>query len=273
MSHEINLVLGAKKILSVNSIYSATIIKQGGKQFASIYKSREAKNIENWIGEQIKLLDIAKNYPWVTKNTLFSYSINVIFKNGYLSRDLDNTLKLVQDGIFRALDVNDSHVVQIFAKKSYLPDISEEKICISLREFTNERELRIDYIPTPTMIWTEWDKASELGLKEFGKKKMKGQVYLVSDKSQADTKLIVIDPEKINYNTLGEVYLEVMDNLSTSSGLVYIALDISKGILKEDLLKFKNKIEEMSRRYTGIKIKEFSENLTENIKEWIFNYD
>lgn len=146
------------------------IVNSGGKSYPTIYKSKEAKLAETWISEQIKALDIPNNYPWINKNTLFSYSINVVFKNGYLSRDLDNTIKLAQDGIFRALDINDSHVVQIFAKKSYMPDISEEKICISLREFTNEKELRVDYIPTPTLIWSSWDRSSELGYKNFGKR-------------------------------------------------------------------------------------------------------
>lgn len=269
--NELNLILGAKKILSVNALYSAMMVSKGGRQYATIYKSRDAKNVEAYIGEQIKALNIPTNYPWITKDTLFSYSINVIFKSGYLSRDLDNTIKLIQDGIFRALDINDSHVVQIFAKKSYMPDISEEKICISLKEFKNEKELRIDYVPVPDMIWTDWEDKNLLGLKEFGKKKMKGVQYLVSSKEDANTKLLVIDPSKLTYNTFGDIYLEITENLISSSGLVYIAIlnkPIDKNIA-DSLSKFEDKIKEMSKQYSGIRLKTVS--TPEEIKSWV-NY-
>lgn len=262
MSNELNIVLSAKKILSVNSLYNAMIVNRGGRNIPTIYKSREAKNVESWIGEQIRALDISKNYPWITKDTLFSYSINVIFKNGYLSRDLDNTLKLVQDGIFRALDVNDSHVVQIFAKKSYMPEIEDERICISLREFKNSEELRFNYIPVPSVIWTEWDRVSELGFKVLKTKKMSGNIYTTDDKDRADTKLIVIQ-SPLSLNTFGDVYLEVMENLVSSSGLVYIAIlgDV------EGTGEFKTKILEMSSQYSGIRLKEVKS--VEEITNWI----
>ena len=92
MSNRINFSLGAKKILSVNALYKAKISYIGGRQVASIYKAKEAKATEAYIKEQVELLDVEHNYPWVKKETLFKMTIKVIFKDGYLMRDLDNTL-------------------------------------------------------------------------------------------------------------------------------------------------------------------------------------
>jgi len=89
--HEISIILGARKILSVNALYSARLIYTKGRPCATIYKSGEAKRTEDYIKEQVRLLDIPVNYPWVNKDTLFRMNINVIFNSGYLMRDLDNT--------------------------------------------------------------------------------------------------------------------------------------------------------------------------------------
>ena len=90
--NEINFVLGASKILSVNAIYKAKMTYlAGGKQVATIYKTKEAKMTEAYIKEQVELLDVPHNYPWVTEDTLFKMTIKVIFKSGFLARDLDNT--------------------------------------------------------------------------------------------------------------------------------------------------------------------------------------
>ena len=268
--NELNIVLSAKKILSVNSLYSAMIVNKNGRVFPTIYKSKEAKSVEAWIGEQIKSLNIQDNFPWIKKDALYSYSINVIFKSGYLSRDLDNTLKLVQDGIFRALDVNDSRVVQIFAKKSYMPGIEEEKICISLREFSNPDELKFNYIPTPTLIWTNDSRVKgSLGLNELGKRKLKNTKYIVPSKSQADTKIYYIKSDEITYNTFGEIYLDVMENLASSTGLVYIAVDdaVKDQEKIQALENFCKRIKEMSSQYSGIRIRQVGS--IADIKTWI----
>ena len=269
--NELNIILSAKKILSVNSLYNAMIVNKNGKNFPTIYKSREAKNVERWIGEQIKALDIPTNFPWITKDALFSYSINVIFKNGYLSRDLDNTLKLVQDGIFRALDINDSHVVQIFAKKSYMPGINEEKICISLRKFSNPEELQFNYIPTPKLIWTGDTRLSEvLNLKVLGKRKLKDHQYLVTEKEEADTKVYFVDSNEINYTTFGEIYLDLMENISSSTGLVFIGVKTDPNIdleKQQAINNFCTKIAEMSNQYSGIQLRQVS--AIKSMRDWI----
>ena len=86
--------MGARKILSVNSIYQAKITWANGKQIPTIYKTGEAKQSEAFIREQVERLNVPVNYPWVNKNTLFKMTIKVVFKNGFGQRDLDNTLFL-----------------------------------------------------------------------------------------------------------------------------------------------------------------------------------
>lgn len=90
--HKINFILEAHKILSVNSLYAAKLVYGPRGPIPTIYKSGESKKVESYIKEQVSLLNIPQNYPWVNKNTLFKMDIMVIFKSGYLLRDLDNTL-------------------------------------------------------------------------------------------------------------------------------------------------------------------------------------
>ena len=57
-SNSLNLILSARKILSVNSIYSAKLVYAPRGPVATIYKTKEAKVTEEWIKEQVKGLDI-----------------------------------------------------------------------------------------------------------------------------------------------------------------------------------------------------------------------
>ena len=92
MKNRINFVMGARKILSVNALYNAKMTWVNGRQVATIYKTGEAKQTEAYIREQVERLNVPVNYPWVNKDTLFKMTIKVVFKSGYLSRDLDNCL-------------------------------------------------------------------------------------------------------------------------------------------------------------------------------------
>lgn len=177
--NSVRFILSASKILSVNSLYSAKLVyKTPRRPIAAIYKSGEAKKTEEYIKEQVRALDIENNYSWINKKTNFIFYIKVLFKSGLLLRDLDNTLKLVQDAIFRALEINDSHVLEIHASKSLCPELDEEKILVELSEYAGEP--RFDVLkedkPVPSMIFLggtcagdDWRKKliPELEKKEF----------------------------------------------------------------------------------------------------------
>ena len=92
--NRINFVLSAAKILSVNAIYQAKMTWVNGKQVPTIYKTKEAKVTEAFIREQVEKLNVPVNYPWVTKNTLFKMTLKVVFRSGFLLKDLDNTFFL-----------------------------------------------------------------------------------------------------------------------------------------------------------------------------------
>lgn len=149
----LQFILSASKILSVNSLYNAKIVGNGSKSFATIYKSGQAKKTEAYIKDQVKALGELPS--WIGKNTKFDMVITVIFKSGLLRRDLDNTIKLIQDGIFRALDINDSHVMSIKAYKTLCPDIPEEKVCIQLSEAVGEPRFDklTEELPCPSRIF------------------------------------------------------------------------------------------------------------------------
>ena len=149
----LRFILSASKILSVNSLYNAKIVQNGRKSFATIYKSGEAKKTEAYIKDQVGAL--GKLPDWIKKDTKFDMVITVIFRSGLLRRDLDNTIKLIQDGIFRALGINDSHVMSIKAYKTLCPDIPEEKVCIQLSEAVGEPRFDklTEDLPCPSRVF------------------------------------------------------------------------------------------------------------------------
>ena len=271
-NNKLNLILGAKKILSVNSIYSARMVYSGGRQIATIYKSKEAKATEEWIKEQVRALDITTNYPWITKDTLFIMNIEVVFKTSILLRDLDNCIKLIQDAIFRAMDINDSHVVKIHASKKLWPGIEEEKILVSLMEI-NKDDLRFDMIPQPNIIWCkrELDK-----LKKLPKRGIKPDIlYYTDDPDKADTKVFIMDPEEgITYNTTMDIAEYTINPVLNADGFVYIAIlgnsEIWGSEIWNNLQEFKTKMLERNKEYSGIRIKEI-DNIDE-LYNWLENH-
>ena len=247
--NKINFALGAKKILSVNSLYKAGIYYAGGREVAKIYKSKEAKMTESYIKEQVELLNVPVNFPWVNKDTLFRMTIKVIFKTGFLLRDLDNTLKLVQDGIFRALDINDSHVVSIIADKVLLPNIGEEKILVCLEE-CDKTGVRFDYIPRPQVIWSE-DIILDLP-KVPEKRLIHGKLYSTDQISRADTFLYLITPDTLTFVKPMKIITKAIECTLGSSGFVLIIVE--SGNWNPDLEEFKNLINEQQKAYSGIKM-------------------
>lgn len=150
----LQFVLSAKKIISVNALYGAKLTYSGSRPIATMYKKSEAKQMEAYIREQVKALDIPKNHPWVTKDTKFRFTFTVIFKSGYFMRDLDNCCKNLIDGIFRALGYNDSHICEIHCYKTLCPDIPDEKICIEMAEYTGESRFdKVSDLPCPESIY------------------------------------------------------------------------------------------------------------------------
>lgn len=256
--NEINIILGAKKVLSVNAIYSSRVMYGPRGVYSTIYKTGEAKRTEEYIKEQIRALNIPKNYPWVNKNTLFKMYINIIFKSGFLLRDVDNCLKLVGDGIFRALELNDSHIVEIQAKKQLFPNASEEKILVKLVE-VDKSDIRFDSIPKPHIIWCNDNTPDSLdNFKNLPKRGIKqDMLYKTEDKEKADTKIFFIEKETIDLNTLSKISLDVMENYISAKGFAFIFIignDTTWGEKDwSSILEFKKTLDNYSASYSGIK--------------------
>jgi Holliday junction resolvase RusA-like endonuclease len=106
---QILLEFNGIEIPSVNSIYLPR--KGGGK-----YLSPQASEFKNVLQRQLGVLS-----PEVIENLksipLYHLNIEYVMKKSYGRRDLDNLNKLVQDGIFQFLGVNDSRVVSLNIEK------------------------------------------------------------------------------------------------------------------------------------------------------------
>lgn len=222
--NKLSFILGAKKIISVNALYKSRITYVGGRQVATIYKSREAKMTETYIREQVESLGIEKNYPWITKDTLFRMTIKVVFKTGIFMRDLDNTIKLLQDGIFRALGINDSHVVSIIADKVLLPEIGEEKIFVCLEE-CDKSGIRYDYIPRPLVIWSEDLLLTSELPKLPEQRRQKSKQYWTDQETEADTFIYTFRKSDFTPIRASKAMLRVVDCVVSASGFVYLAFE------------------------------------------------
>lgn len=267
--HEIKLILSVNRLVSVNAMYSSKIMN--GR--AVIYKTGEAKRAEAYIKEQIRALDIPKNYPWVNEDTLFIMNTNLILNSGFLARDVDNIQKNLIDGIFRGMGLNDSHIIRIYSQKTLCKDLKDEKVCVLLKEFTSQKELNLSYIPKPEVIWSSWKNLDDLGIKELGKRRMKDTLYYSTSKSNANTKLYVLDPtDGIEYTTFMDILSDITENIVDSTGLAYIAILGTKdswGDTKWSALEeFSKRLDKIGKEsYSGIRYR-FLET-KEKILEWL----
>lgn len=232
----IQFVLSASKILSVNSLYNAKIIENGRKSFATIYKSGQAKKTEAYIKDQV--LAMGELPSWIGKNTKFDMVITVVFRSGILRRDLDNTIKLIQDGIFRALDINDSHVMSIKAYKTLCPNIPEEKICIQLSESVEEPRFDrlTEDLPRPERIylggtdeesWKELliPKLSKMGIESFDS--FKHPDLCEEEKEfKCDSELYILTPKmgKEGLYQIAEIMLSACESSLGHYGSVFVGI-------------------------------------------------
>lgn len=200
--NNIQFVLSAEKILSVNALYGAKLTYSGGRPIATMYKKGDAKQMEDYIKEQVRALDIKNNYPWVTKNTKFKFIFTVIFKSGFYRRDLDNCEKNLIDGIFRALEINDSHICEIHGYKTICPSIDKEKILVHLEEYTGEPRFDklTEDLPVPEKIFL--GGCSRKNEVIPGLEKLKFEYS--EDKEECDCHFYILNPEISEY-TIAEI--------------------------------------------------------------------
>lgn len=131
-----------KKITSVNEAYKAKLTYISGRPVAQIYKSKETKDYQRIIEDQLKMIDFKKEAPWIWEIKNFNFTIQATFNHGFYMRDLDNLLKATQDQVFRHLELNDSRIVELHAWKTIMPGAPDELICIKLSESNFQTELK-----------------------------------------------------------------------------------------------------------------------------------
>ena len=165
-----------------------------------------------------------------------------------------NTRKLIQDGIFRALDINDSHVVSIVADKVLFPNIKEEKIYVCLEE-CEKSGVRFDIIPRPSKVWSEDVVFDTLKvLPEKGVRK--NTIYKTDQEERADSYVYVVTPENLTLMKPVKIVQRCIEAVLGSKGFVFIAFS---GDYEEGVEEFKALLLEYENKYSGIKVKQFIE--------------
>lgn len=129
----ISFILSTRGLIpSVNSLYKAKLEYKYGRPIPIIYKSSDAKKIIEELEEQLRMIDFSKESWMFDKDAIFDLNIQLIFKQSFFRRDTDNTLKLIQDAIFKHLELNDSRVVSVSATKAVCSEFNDEKICVNI---------------------------------------------------------------------------------------------------------------------------------------------
>lgn len=132
-----------RRAVSVNQSYRASI-KNG---HAVMYKTKECKD---YIKELQDQMDYLETPEWIhDKKMAFKMYVKVLVREGFFQRDLDNTLKAIQDAIARSpkFGFNDSRIVHITCEKQIIPGSPHETIVVNLEEslmdpiFSNLQEL------------------------------------------------------------------------------------------------------------------------------------
>ena len=190
MKKELNIkiTLEGIKLISVNALYKAGMVKKGGKNVPYIYKCAEAKRFEALVHDQLRVLDWTPHLDWLKETKLFSVTNQYILKTGIKTRDVSNFTKLSDDVIVKFIknelgvtNYDDSKYCEEHLYKSILPGSNKEYLCISIKP--SEFDVRFDHIEVPEKILLH---ASD---------------YPKGMKTSWSKEKIYLDPTKKGYNT------------------------------------------------------------------------
>lgn len=78
------------KIVSVNALYAARLVYKFGKPVPVLYKTKEGKDMEREIREQMRSINIDEHVDWIRNTKYFDLNIQFIFKKSISRRDTSN---------------------------------------------------------------------------------------------------------------------------------------------------------------------------------------
>lgn len=197
MKKEINIMitLDNMKLISINSLYKAGLIKNGYKTTPYIYKTGEAKKFEAIVHEQLRAVDWTDHIEWITKTKQFNITNQYILKSGIGRRDVSNFTKLSDDTIVKFIKnelkiskFDDRLFVEEHLFKSIIPGGNKEYLCVSLKP--SDFNVRFDYIEKPEKIYLH--SPYPKGLKTAWSKE---KIYDVEPKDYNTDLWLISDPE------------------------------------------------------------------------------
>ena len=159
MKKEINITITLEgiKLISVNALYKAGMVRRGGKNVPYIYKCAEAKKFESLVHEQLRALDWTPHLEWLRETKQFSITNQYILKSGIKSRDVSNFTKLSDDVIVSFIknelgvsNYDDAKYCEEHLFKSILPGSNKEYLCVSIKP--SNFDTRFDHIEVPEKI-------------------------------------------------------------------------------------------------------------------------
>jgi len=122
------LLIEVPYIASVNSMYGIN------RRTGAVYLLPEPRRMKEWVHEQVTIVDPISHCPWLDYDSSYDATYRFILKSEYWSRDLDNCIKMVQDGIFECLHLNDSHICRLYGEKYLRSSSQNEHIIFKLQK-------------------------------------------------------------------------------------------------------------------------------------------
>lgn len=142
-------------IVSVNAMYAAKVASN--KKYATLYKTKKAKDFEREARGQFKAVDLSEHLEWLRDTEYFTCKFTFIFKRAVTRRDVTNSVKLIEDSWVRFLneetgltEYDDAQHAQVLLQKAVLPGAKSEYIIFEIEPFKGsvrfDEEVRPEYI-------------------------------------------------------------------------------------------------------------------------------
>ena len=162
------------KIVSVNALYAARLVYKFGKPVPVLYKTKEGKDMEREIREQMRSINIDEHIDWIRNTKYFDLNIQFIFKKSISRRDTSNACKAVEDSWVNWLkedvgieNYDDSKHARVILSKSIIPNSEHEYILIQLTP--SNFNVRFDKIDKPEQALIYFEDPEFKETKEFKK--------------------------------------------------------------------------------------------------------
>lgn len=141
----LRMILPMFRIPSVNEMYVPDL-NNGG-----FYLNPEVSYLRDKLRTHLTDCYPRSNFSHLTKTSLVSMDYDFILKKSFYRRDVSNMIKMVEDTITRYIGIDDSQVISVGARKSFIPKNNLEYVAVTIDDASQitEPNFKTDPIVIP----------------------------------------------------------------------------------------------------------------------------